>query len=305
MKIVTLNCENLFLSTEDLPSVGTHNYLKVEDKTVKLAEAILDINADIYCLQEVGGESSLKWFCKTFLHSNFDYAIIPGNSNRNIHIAYLIKNTSKLTYKILSNNQLRLNLTYPNHTETELLSRDISELHILENQTPILILLGLHLKSQLDSENIDERGINKRTAEMILLAKISNSLKVNFPRCPQIIMGDFNNIFSQDLPEYSKFKQQCPAFTDILEIMNVVPSDRGTHMYFNEQGTRFVTQLDYILLDNTLQKQVSHKTSGIYRYKDDDGTAYPLPDSNLQRYVMASDHFPVVCEFLMKTSLEK
>lgn len=297
MKITTLNCENLFLSPVDLPTIGTHNYIKSEEKTSKLAKAILDIDADIFSLQEASGERSLEIFCTTYLEGKYEYALIKGNSKRNIHVAYLIKKSLKLNYSLASNKDQLLDFAYHENLPYELLSRDISELHLLKDKSPILILLGIHLKSQLDSKGIDPGGINRRAAEMKLLAKVSASHKKSFPNCPQVILGDFNNIYSEDLEEFRHFKKLCPDFTDILEIIQICPKLRGTHMHFDAYGRSFVQQLDYILIDSLLRQKVNSGSGGIYRYKDENGEAYPLPDNTLKKSMMPSDHFPVILDF--------
>lgn len=296
MKITTLNCENLFLSSEDLPNIGTHCYLKDKKKTQKLANAILDIDSDIFCLQEVGGEQSLKILCDDYLKSLYSYALIEGNSNRNIHIAYLIKSSLKLKYSLVSNKEKFLDFSYQKGQKNELLSRDILELRIFNDKKPHLILLGIHLKSQLDIDGIDQKGVKRRSAEMKLLTKRCLSLKNEFQNCPQVILGDFNNIFNEDRDEFRDFKNSCSGFVDILELLNINLSDRGTHIYFNNLGERFIQQLDYILVDAQLHSKISLKTGGIHIFKDRDNHTYPLPETNLQQYVMPSDHFPLTCE---------
>src|SRR5689334_1002384 len=104
LRICQLNCENLFLHMDfwkgqDVQSLNekerqalaappTDN--KPRTKIKDLAEAILDINADIFMLNEVGGRKSLDQFNRHFLNSSYQPYLLEGNSDRGIDIGYLV-----------------------------------------------------------------------------------------------------------------------------------------------------------------------------------------------------------------------
>src|ERR1035437_3608946 len=104
-KVVQLNADNLFIFLDDLSerdwrSLSEKEWQQLSNatvankslvKTLWLADTLLDIDADIVCVNEVGGIESLSNFARLFLGGKYTAHLLEGNSDRGIDIGYLIK----------------------------------------------------------------------------------------------------------------------------------------------------------------------------------------------------------------------
>ncbi|NJL24757.1 MAG: hypothetical protein HC902_06040 [Calothrix sp. SM1_5_4] len=175
-KIAQLNAENLFLFLDD---PGERDWRRLSEKewqklsaatvpnkslskTLWLADSLLDINADIVCLNEVGGEESIRNFAKYFLKDRYTPHLIEGNSDRGIDIGYLVKKEFSPKVELRTHKNRPLNFLYPHEAppKTHYFSRDCAELRVFSGapSTPALIILLVHLKSKLDPDGIDPQG---------------------------------------------------------------------------------------------------------------------------------------------------
>lgn len=313
--ICSFNVENLFLppyAKEE--SYTLYKYEKSKEKVIKVAAAIKDIDSDIVFLCEVGGEDSLRNFVENYLDNEYLFSLIPGNSERGIELAYLIKKGTSYSFKHLTHKRRPLNFNYP-HEEKEnhyqmsmgkkrvypslLPSRDIAELRVFNKSSdkPFLILLGVHLKSQLDKEGIDFGGRLRRKAEFKQLLHTYKILNKRYHgKVPIILLGDFNGKACKDEtdPEFVELYNSTDL-DDVLEVINEPKEARVSIHVFDKQGKDQGHQLDYIFLPKSLHKLVSPKLSGLYNYKNEDGNPFPRPTSLYERYQLPSDHFPIVC----------
>jgi endonuclease/exonuclease/phosphatase family metal-dependent hydrolase len=315
--ICSFNVENLFIppySNEE--SYKLYKYQKDPKKVKQLAQAILDIDADVIFLCEVGGEDSLKNFVEKNLEQKYNYSLIKGNSDRGIELAYLTKVGLMLEFKHFTHKSRALDFNYP-HEEKEnrellekglepkhsplLPSRDIAELRIFSNdsETPSMILLGVHLKSQLDKEGIDFGGRLRRKAELIQLIKTYNILNKRYnEKVPIILLGDFNGKAAKEIrdPEFD-YLYENSSLEDVLEVINEPQNNRVSIHIFDKAGEDLSLQLDYIFLPESVRDKVLKRESGIYLYKNEYGAPLPRPTTLYERYQQPSDHFPVVCTF--------
>ncbi|WP_052590653.1 endonuclease/exonuclease/phosphatase family protein [Halobacteriovorax marinus] len=313
--ICSFNVENLFLPPySDEASYTLYKYEKSKDKVERLAKAILDIDSDIYFLCEVGGEDSLKNFVSEYLNDNYHYSLIPGNSERGIELAYLVKKGSPFSFKHFTHKRRPLNFNYP-HEEKEnkyqmsmgkkrvykshLPSRDIAELRIFKDDEtkPFLILLGVHLKSQLDKDGIDFGGKLRRAAEFKQLIETYNVLNKRYHnKVPILLLGDFNGKACKEETDIEfKTLYETTDLEDVLEVIEEPKEARISIHIFDKQGVDQGHQLDYIFIPKSLHSQINAKLSGLYNYKNEEGAPYPRPTSLYERYQLPSDHFPIVC----------
>jgi len=313
--ICSFNIENLFLPPySEKENYTLYKYEKSPAKVKKVAAAILDIDPDICFLCEVGGIDSLKNFVVSHLNDSYDYSLIPGNSERGIELAYLVKKGLELDFKHFTHRNRPLNFNYP-HEEKEnfhqtsmgkkavhdshLPSRDIAELRVFKkgSETPSLILLGVHLKSHLDKEGIDFSGRLRRGAELKQLVATHNILEKRYKgKIPILLLGDFNGratLTARD-NEFNDIYDHT-SLQDILEIIKEPMERRVTIHIFDKSGKDLGHQLDYIFIPPKLHSQIISKESGIYLYKNEEGAPYPRPTTLYERYQQPSDHFPVVC----------
>ncbi len=307
MKICFFNVENLFL----LDSPVGESLKKPIDKTLWIARTIKEIDADIIMLCEVGGLLSLDFFNSHFLNSEYKTALLPGNSNRGIEMGYLIKKSFPLDHLLIGhcNDSIEFNYPFeieenkqlleaglgPKHTPHKF-SRDISELRLYKNGKVALILLLVHLKSKWDRDGIDFNGSMRRKAELKALIKTYNQLKEEFgENVPIIVAGDMNGIAQkgQFEPEFEDLYQQSDLI-DVLEVINLPHEQRLSFFYFSRENKREACQLDYIFLPRQLHPLVKKEESGIYLFRDPQGTPLGYPQESYQRYALPSDHYPVV-----------
>jgi endonuclease/exonuclease/phosphatase family metal-dependent hydrolase len=300
LKVCAFNLENLFL----LPtSPENKTYTKSEEKVKKIAAAILDIDADIFALSEVGGLDSLHLLNQTYLGGKYYISLIKGNSDRGIELAYLISKKTSYTFEQYTYKNVPLDFKYPHEKmkgeeATHYLSRDVAELRLKDkNGETKLITLLVHLKSAYDPEGIDFLGKLRREAELQLLLKIYNKLEMKFPNTPIILLGDFNGNASKE-HHSSEFESiyKHTELIDLLDLKNLPKEQKTTFCSFSRSGQSFYEQLDYIFMPKKWSSLVNQQRSGIYRYKDENGLPFAIPQSNSQKYALPSDHYPIMAD---------
>lgn len=307
MKLCLFNVENFFLVS------GNNNdvFKKPVDKIEWIARTIREIDADITMMCEVGGLESLDLFNDKYLNSEYTTKLIKGNSNRGIEMGYLIKKSFSYEtqhlghadesiefnyqFEIFENKKLHPDFHHPVHK----FSRDISELRIIKDQKVAMILLLVHLKSKWDRDGVDFNGKERRKAELKALVKTYNRLRSEFNnQVPIVVAGDFNGIAQKGLqePEFDELYASTDL-EDVLEVINEPHEQRLSFFYFPKELPREACQLDYIFLPKELHSLVRKEDSGIYLFRDQDGTLLPYPKENYQRYALPSDHYPIVASF--------
>ena len=307
MKLCLFNVENFFL----LSGPNGDGFKKPQDKIEWIARTIIDIDADITMLCEVGGLDSLDLFNTRYLNSNYKTALLKGNSDRGIEMGYLIKKDFPFDYTHLSHSSQSIDFNYSfeidenikalkqNEAKKHLphkFSRDISELRIIKDNQVQTIILLVHLKSKWDRDGIDHLGFLRRRAELKALVNTYNKLRAEFQfKVPVIIAGDLNGMAQKGLQE-SEFDDlySLTDLEDVLEVINEPSERRLSFFYFGKDQTREAFQLDYIFLPKELHTLVKKEESGIYLFRDSHGVPLPYPQESYQRYALPSDHYPLV-----------
>ncbi len=303
MKVASLNMENLFLHypQDQLEEEKKYRPLKDRDKCRSLAQAILEIDADVMALSEVGGEESLASFCEQFLEDKYHHSLIKGNSDRGIELGYLVKKGLPYTFEHLTHRNSEIPLDYksddPMLQPPWFMSRDIAELRIVKDGSPELIVLNVHLKSRLDVEGLDNESTMRRRAEVELLVDSFHAIDKKFDhKVPIIITGDFNGYARPNgHPEFERIHSDTDL-VDVLEILKLPQDQRASHVYFDRLKTPILDQLDYLFLPPALHKLVIKESSGLYFYKDEDGIPYRRPQYPHEGYALPSDHLPIVVD---------
>jgi exonuclease III len=327
-KIAQLNAENLFLFLDDLTprdwrkmsekdwqklsSASTPNKSLV--KTLWLADSLRVIDADIVCLNEVGGEESLRNFARFFMQDQYFPQLIEGNSDRGIDVGYLVKKGLDVRTELRTHKDRPLQFLYPHEVESNAhfaqvapeklikshyFSRDCSELRVFKpnSNIPSLILLLVHLKSKLDPDGIDPEGRGRRQAEMRTLVQIYREIRAEFQQIPVIVTGDFNGTAAKD---HLAEEFQDLAETDLESVVDLAALDReasATQLQFNRGGQINGLQIDYIFISPELKPHLIPGGVEVFRYRSDLGLPLPLPKTLEQRIAMPSDHYPVIATF--------
>lgn len=316
LRIALLNAENLFLLLDaQLPphfetmSEGewqSHSSSLFNNKSLtkllKLKKHILEINADVIMLTEVGGEESLKNFNQFFLNNDYRVALIEGNSDRSIDVGFLIHNRVPTHFNIITNKDLPINFWYAHERNIEgqpsqKFSRDVAELHLFDRNInqPYLILLLTHLKSPLDPEGIDPLGVARRTAEFKALIGIYKRIQQQFNHVPIAVCGDMNgNASRHDTEkEFSGFYENTDL-DDILELAQKSMEERNT-FYPTKSGTLLPgRQIDFAFLSANAQNFLDRSTACVYRYEIANRGRPLGPITYEEKINLPSDHYPLV-----------
>lgn len=328
MRVAQINAENLFLFfDEELPPnwrmLSEKEWQKLSQASVSnkplrkalwLAEGLLEIDADVILVNEVGGLESLTNFARYFLNDSYRPYVIEGNSDRGIDIGYLIKKTMPHNFELHTHKNRPLNFLYPHEIESNkhfaesapekvikshYFSRDCAELRVFNpgEKTPSLIFLLVHLKSKLDPDGIDPQGRDRRAAELKTLTGIYQELRNEFPQIPIIVGGDFNGIVHRERGESEFLPLFATDLEDVFSILGRDVTEAMTQIQFNRMGQSVYLQIDYLMVSPHLKEHIVPEESFVYRYKSDLGVKLNLPTTLDQRLAMPSDHYPVVATF--------
>lgn len=340
LRLVEFNVENLFLYLDfvnlteggkpnfDFESLNEKQWQLLTTSTVgnkplvhvrAVAKAIRDMNPDIMMLCEVGGIESLANFSKYFLNDEYEAHLIEGNSDRGIDLGYLTRRSLPFRYELESHKHRVIDFLYPHERlsqetgyknlgsarhSSHKFSRDVLELRVFEGEakTPCLIMLLVHLKSQLDRTRIDPGGRDRRRAELEKLVQIYDELNQRYKGLvPILLTGDFNGSAALPNPD-TEFKALYARteLKDVLEVAGVPNDERFTYMQLSASRNRVGRnkQLDYIFVHPTLFPRVSKEDSWTFRFKDHMGRTMLLPRNLNEKKTLPSDHYPVICTLL-------
>lgn len=294
LNICVYNLENFYICPENFIN-DLQTPLKSDKKLQDLALVFLEIDADIFCLSEVGGTESLAYFNKNYLNDEYLIFLEKGNSDRGIEVAFLVKKSLPYKLKFVSNKNQSINVTLSKeNTFKTKHSRDLIELHLLDPRDlskTECIIFNTHLKSQRENFSEDFRGQKRRNAEFLFMIEKFKSYRKTCD-CPIFMTGDLNANASrfQTDPEFIRGLVENDLI-DVLDIVDLPRENRATYYIF--QGNRKIpVQLDYALLDRASSKCVTD--AAVYRYKNELQTIKFLPRSKLDITENPSDHYPLV-----------
>jgi hypothetical protein len=319
MKLLSINCENLFI---DLPVGFKKSDLDIlDDKRWNqlgrglernkklshlqgLSKTILELEPDIITLSEVGGKLALEYFNELFLNNSFEVCLIEGNSDRNIHLAALVKKSRDFKYDYKSNKNITLDLRLP-HEEQSLadgrrvrkrkLSRDIPELHIFNSNDQLtFVFLLVHLKSKRDQWGLDPGGKDQRLAELNALKELVVK-RGDHHKVPVFVTGDFNTRL-QEAEREEEFNHLLEDinYKEIFDHLNLAAPDRIT---FYSRGSRIPAlghQLDSFLFPESAKDIINKEESTVVHYTCDKGERFTPPTCKADILNMYSDHLPIL-----------
>lgn len=318
IRFAQFNVENLFLymdqySGQDLKDISEAEWRKISTstthnkslkKTWAIAKTMRDINADIFMLNEVGGEESLANFAKYFLNDEYIPLLKEGNSNRGIDVGYLIKRSRPVKPVLISHKNRPISFLYPHETQTKAggkshyFSRDVSELRLFapNENSPQLVILLVHLKSKLDPENVDIQGRLRRGAELKTLIDIYNEVRTELNhKVPVMVAGDFNGIASKLMmePEF-QYLHENTDLVEVLEAASFPVEQRFSQIQIGYSGKSTKLHIDYIFVSPELKDRIVPEKTGIHLFKNEMGQSIPLPQTMEDRDRLPSDHYPLV-----------
>ena len=165
LRVMVLNAQDLFLFMDK----HAHTELPVEElseikwqlmssslfsnkskeKCQILAQTIIEAQADVVMVTEVGGLESLSNFSRFLLNDEYEALSLPSNSDRGIDLGYLIKKDLKLSASLKDHVQYKL------PAPAYRFSRDVLRLDLNQDGNPKVIFLLAHIKSKLDLKKSD------------------------------------------------------------------------------------------------------------------------------------------------------
>jgi len=202
VRVATYNVKNLFLDHGHLDLVARRRAPPKRRRDLRaLARVIERVDADVLALQEVGGSDALDALNGLLARPYPHARVVPGNSDRGIHLAYL----SRLPFRLRSyaeralTDELGRPLTEAMPTGDNgaaesvglRLQRDLlrCDLELIE---PGLTLYNVHLKSPNPPLASESSADDVRAAEARLIAAVIGAEQQAAPARPVLLLGDFN-----------------------------------------------------------------------------------------------------------------
>jgi hypothetical protein len=303
LKVMVLNAQDLFLFMDKHDhgniSVTELNEIKWQlmssslfsnkskEKCQILGNTILEAQADIVMVTEVGGPESLANFAKYILRDEYMSLGLPSNSDRGIDLGYLVKKSLPFELKI------KTHIDYILPAPAFRFSRDVLRLDLLEKNIPKMIFLLVHIKSKLDLRKSDFEGRTRRVLEVKGLVDIYLKLQEEFPYIPILIGGDMNgHAGEKDTEEEFQLIYKQTDLKDISFLAGIPDEDRFSYIYFNRGGNRFVQQIDYLFISEKFKMMIQPEDCYFPRYKNLLGSPLPIPKRMEQKNILPSDHYP-------------
>ena len=307
LKIMVLNAQDLFLFMDkwDGTEVGALTEIKwnlmssslinnkSKEKCRMLARTIMDAEADIVMVTEVGGPESLANFSKHLLNDEFEAFSLPSNSDRGIDLGYLVRRTLPYTPAL----QSHVNYVLPEPARR--FSRDVLRMDLKIGDEIKFVFLLVHIKSKLDLRRNDFEGRTRRVLEVKGLLDIYRALE-NMG-VPVLIGGDFNgHAGEKDTEEEFRQIYETTDLKDIACLAQVPDEERFSYIYFNRGGNRFVQQIDYLFISDKYAPIIDPAGCLFPRYKTVEGLALPIPKRMEQKNILPSDHYPFLATLNLK-----
>lgn len=275
-RVATFNLENYHLHP-----FGNRTAKSPESRR-QVVEEIVSIRPDVIALQEIGERSALEELQARLQERGVS---LP-------HLEHVAGWDTNIFVGVLS--RFPITARRPHVRESYLLngrrfftSRGIAELDIEVTPRYRFTLITTHLKSRRQSVLADESEM--REAESKILRQTVDGVLGTSPQANVIVCGDFND--TQDTPTIrALLGRGKTALVDSrpAERPEGTPRPEGhrsvtwTHHYGKEDT---YSRIDYILLSRGIAREWRPEGSGVL--------STPL-------WGLASDHRPVVCEFVAK-----
>ncbi|MEA3500089.1 MAG: hypothetical protein U9R41_03595 [Candidatus Marinimicrobia bacterium] len=296
-KLMFWNVENLFDIIDD-PHKNDNEFtpnsykkytarayqLKLEN----LTEIINDISPDIIGFAEVENFGTLTELSKLLKYQLFwKIILIECDDFRGIDVALMYRSDK---FNLLDSISHKINLTSRRPT------RDILEVVLETNSKNIFTVLVNHWPSRYGGQ---EKSEPHRITAAKTLKSIVKNIQTEIPDRDIIVMGDFNDTFSNK--SFREIINAKKDFSDESFLIDILANkNKGTNYFHGEWSL-----LDHFLLNNNLNdnKSVNYKNNSAIIYKSDkliEGktkyfSGFPFRFYNINRINGGySDHLPIV-----------
>jgi hypothetical protein len=310
IKILVLNAQDLFLFFDKLKdqspldlneqkwqlASSSLSPNKTKEKSLQLAQTILETNSDIVMVTEVGGAESLENFSKYLLKGDFFTHCPPSNSDRGIDLGFLVKKSLPFEFQFHS----YFDSPFPDiHRK---FSRGVLRLDLIKEGAIQAIFLLVHIKSKLDLRKTDFEGRSQRAFEIKSLIQIYQNLQKL--AVPIFIGGDFNGNASEiETEEEFRPIYEMTDLKDICYLTNLPTQERFSYVYFSKSGNRFLQQIDYLFVSKKFKSLLVSNECFFPRYKNLEGGPLAIPKKMEHKNLIPSDHYPFLAT--LKISFSK
>ena len=271
--IATYNLKNLFLAGEG-PA-------KPNGELRPLVRMLDQLDADIVVLQEVGSWASLALLNERLAHPYAYPGLVPGNSDRSIHLAVLSRHRVRLVSHrscVLLDDHGASLLDYASESAACAgrlaplgFCRDLLRVDVLDLELP-LSMFAVHLKSRTNRDWRVLAADEIRAAECRRIGELMADFRACNPRALMILCGDFNDrLNSEALMPLKKLAMHDPL-GDLLH-----RSGRNPSTYWPKRRMR----IDHILVCQQTAGRVLADSAMIHANR---------------MAQTASDHYPVSLE---------
>jgi len=276
VRIATYNVRNLF---DEAGAALANAPGKTPDELKALAGTLAGLRADVVLLQEVGSQRLLTEVNDRLPDPYPIVEMLPGNSNRGIHLAVLCREPVRLTsHRSLTLTDEKGQVLGEYETEHDAaadirrplrIQRDLMLAELEQDGMDTLALFNVHLKSKTNRDWRLLGADNIRAAESRQIAVQIERYLTRFPQRPVLLGGDFNDTRNSDAvaPIFG-----LPLSDPLGEAL--AKSGHNPSTYWPKRRMR----LDYLLTSAAAGSLVVKGSAKIHRS---------------ERARRASDHYPV------------
>jgi endonuclease/exonuclease/phosphatase family metal-dependent hydrolase len=277
------------------------NYGGQSDRLPAFRTIMRNIGPDLACMQEITNSSAVsQLLSQVFLQINDDWAAVPFHDGPDTDNAFFYR-TSKV--QLVSTRYIQTTL------------RDIAEytLRPASGDTTLRVrVYSLHLKANSGSgDNVERR----RQEALVLRQQLDQTPAGSL----LMVCGDYN-IISSDEPAYQLLLAATPSTNgQLFDPINTPGHWDGnaTFAAVHTIGTDGLNaRFDFVLVSNAMMDTIgSHVLPDTYRAYGNDGlhfgravNALPnhaVPDSVANALYAASDHLPVVTDFILNSEVTR
>lgn len=269
IKVATWNLENFFDGWDDpyREDEQTKPASVTAARRQRIADALLLLDADVVCLQEVENRFALEEFVAAYLPgANYEVVLIEGNDGRGIDVALLsrlpIEETRSYRHRRFADES----------GNSQRFQRDLLRVRIGAPWNADVFVL--HLKSQIGGDQADQvRAAEAREAAAILRSELERN-----PQWRALVAGDFNDTMDQPpLEAFLKSMSKGGAgFRDACAGTDKISYHQEPHL----------SRIDFILLSPALAGDLAEA-----------GVVDQMAGVDL---LGTSDHYPVIARFLTR-----
>jgi hypothetical protein len=259
-----------------------------------LGRTLSAMNSDILVITEAGSARVLRYLNSHHLNNQYFVLAEPlSSADTRLDVAFLIRKTLPVHAEWKGYD----GITWDDPAQMSTVSlfrQGLAGLTLsdAETQEKLMIILGIHMKSQRGRHGDPEsRILRSAQAQGLLELYAQISIHDHNRGVPVVLAGDFNFDLSGSMD--SDWEQQL---ADVFDLANgsVPQDDRMTHVFFNEKKQQILQQLDGIFMGRSSLLAVLRAET--VRPRDNIGKLLPFPRNKGERNNQASDHYPVLTE---------